>query len=108
MWPCHGATNQQITKDGSELKINGKCLDVSDGSTKANTRVIVWDCHGGANQKFKWNGKHIEFSGKCLDVENQTATKNGAQVVIANCGWRNLQDPPSQRWFSQVFTVSGS
>jgi hypothetical protein len=65
---------------------NGKCLDVTDGSTANGNQPQMWDCTSG-NQNQNWtfadNGS-VQGRGKCLDVANNS-TANGAVVHLWDC-----------------------
>src|SRR3954464_8281965 len=74
---------------------NGKCLDVTDGSTANGTLAQMWDCTGG-NQNQTWtladNGS-VQARGKCLDVAGNS-TANGAVVHLWDC----YDTVASQKW----------
>ncbi|AEV82374.1 chitinase [Actinoplanes sp. SE50] len=75
--------------------LNGKCLDVTDGSTANGTLPQLWDCvAGSANQLWTLadNGS-VQGRGKCLDVANN-ATTDGAAVHLWDC----FDSVTSQKW----------
>ncbi|WP_052721039.1 glycoside hydrolase family 19 protein [Actinoplanes rectilineatus] len=65
---------------------NGKCLDVTDGSTANGNQPQMWSCStGNANQSWTLTDSgQVQGRGKCLDLaENNTA--NGAVVHLWDC-----------------------
>jgi len=75
--------------------LNGKCLDVTDGSTANGNQPQLWDCvAGSANQQWTLadNGT-VQGRGKCLDVANNS-TANGAVVHLWDC----YDTVASQKW----------
>jgi hypothetical protein len=66
--------------------LNGKCLDVTDGSTTNGNQPQMWSCTSG-NQNQQWtladNGS-VQGRGKCLDLANNS-TANGAVVHLWDC-----------------------
>jgi hypothetical protein len=66
--------------------LNGKCLDVTDGSTANGNQPQMWSCTSG-NQNQQWtladNGS-VQGRGKCLDLANNS-TANGAVVHLWDC-----------------------
>ncbi|GIF05228.1 RICIN domain-containing protein [Actinoplanes siamensis] len=73
---------------------NGKCLDVTDGSTANGNQPQMWTCASGPNQSWTLadNGQ-VQGLGKCLDVANN-ATANGAVVHLWDC----YDSVASQKW----------
>src|SRR5690349_20949702 len=59
------ATPGALTNTG-----NGKCLDVTDGSTADGTPVQMWTCYPGSqNQSWTLNSDgSLTAKGKCLDL----------------------------------------
>ncbi|WP_433293251.1 ricin-type beta-trefoil lectin domain protein [Actinoplanes sp. CA-030573] len=66
--------------------LNGKCLDVTNGSTANGNQPQLWSCTSG-NQNQLWtladNGS-VQGRGKCLDIANNS-TANGAVVHLWDC-----------------------
>ncbi|MEU4215624.1 glycosyl hydrolase [Actinoplanes sp. NPDC026623] len=59
IWPCNGGQNQKFRQhtDGSIVAAQtGLCLDVNQGATANETRVILWACNGQANQRWSSTG----------------------------------------------------
>src|SRR4051794_33285473 len=78
MTTASAASTGQITSSA-----NGKCLDVTDGSTADGNQPQMWTCYAGsANQAWTFadNGS-VQGLGKCLDVVNG-ATTDGAVVHL--------------------------
>jgi len=75
--------------------LNGKCLDVTDGSTANGNQPQLWDCvAGSANQQWTLAGDGtITGLGKCLDVANNS-TADGAVVHL----WDSSSAVASQKW----------
>ncbi|AEV84072.1 hypothetical protein ACWT_3049 [Actinoplanes sp. SE50] len=73
---------------------NGRCLDVTDGSTANGNQPQMWRCSGGPNQNWTLadNGQ-VRALGKCLDVANN-ATANGAVVHLWDC----YDSVATQKW----------
>jgi glucosylceramidase len=81
------------TQSGSSPKtgtivssLNGKCLDVTDGSTANGNQPQLWDCAAG-NTNQQWTvgaDGTIRGLGKCLDVANNS-TADGAVVHLWDC-----------------------
>jgi hypothetical protein len=91
-----GATGALAAGTGAIVSsANGKCLDVTDGSTANGNRPQMWTCTSG-NQNQMWtladNGQ-VKALGKCLDLaENSTA--NSAVVHLWDC----YDSVATQRW----------
>jgi glucosylceramidase len=75
--------------------LDGKCLDVTDGSTANGNQPQLWDCvAGSANQQWTVGGDGtIKGLGKCLDVANNS-TADGAAVHLWDCS----STVASQKW----------
>nr|WP_320068548.1 RICIN domain-containing protein [Micromonospora sp. RTGN7] len=73
---------------------NGKCLDVTNGSTADGNQPQMWSCASGPNQTWTLadNGS-VQGLGKCLDVANGS-TADGAVVHI----WTCYDSVASQKW----------
>ncbi|MBL0885936.1 RICIN domain-containing protein [Myceligenerans indicum] len=74
---------------------NGKCLDLTDGSTANGTRPQMWTCYAGsANQTVTFaDDGSVRLKGKCLDLaDNNTA--DGAVVHVWDC----YSSVATQRW----------
>ncbi|GHJ37785.1 ricin-type beta-trefoil lectin domain protein [Streptomyces sp. TS71-3] len=73
---------------------NGKCLDVTNGSTADGTPAQTWSCNGGPNQTWTQNSDgSLTALGKCLDVVNG-GTGNGSAVHL----WTCYGSVASQKW----------
>ncbi len=75
--------------------LDGKCLDVTDGSTANGNLPQLWDCVAGSSNQtwtFADNGS-VQGKGKCLDVANN-ATTDGAAVHLWDC----YDTVASQKW----------
>jgi len=84
------------TKTGAITSaLDGKCLDVTDGSTANGNQPQLWDCvAGSANQQWTIGSDGtIQGLGKCLDVADNS-TADGAVVHLWDC----LGTVASQKW----------
>lgn len=73
---------------------NGKCLDVTDGSTADGTLPQMWSCSTGPNQSWTLNANgSLTALGKCLDVVSG-GTANGSTVHL----WTCYDSVASQKW----------
>jgi poly(3-hydroxybutyrate) depolymerase len=94
IWDCHTNANQQFTRDGQQLRVLGKCLDVP-ANAGTGTPVRIWDCQGGTNQQWNTNTNNTisnTQNGLCLDV-NGAGTANGSAVILWTC-----HGGTNQRW----------
>ncbi|MEV5603861.1 RICIN domain-containing protein [Streptomyces sp. NPDC052299] len=84
------ATPGALTNTG-----NGKCLDVTDGSTADGTPVQMWTCYPGSqNQSWTLNSDgSVTAKGKCLDLA-ANGTANGTAVHL----WTCYGSLASQKW----------
>lgn len=84
------ATPGALTNTG-----NGKCLDVTDGSTADGTPVQMWTCYPGSqNQSWTLNSDgSVTAKGKCLDLA-ANGTANGTAVHL----WTCYGSVASQKW----------
>ncbi|NED11880.1 RICIN domain-containing protein [Streptomyces sp. SID9124] len=75
------ATPGALTNTG-----NGKCLDLTDGSTADGTPAQMWTCYPGSqNQSWTLNGDgSLTVKGKCLDLA-ANGTANGTAVHLWTC-----------------------
>ncbi|GAA2706639.1 ricin-type beta-trefoil lectin domain protein [Actinoplanes palleronii] len=91
-----GITNASAASAGTlKSSLNGKCLDVTDGSTANGNLPQLWDCTAGSSNQI-WtladNGT-VQGKGKCLDVANN-GTTDGAAVHLWDC----ISTVNSQKW----------
>ncbi|GIE95010.1 hypothetical protein Ari01nite_24750 [Paractinoplanes rishiriensis] len=82
-----GVTHALAASSGTLVSAaNGKCLDVTNGSTTNGNQPQMWACTSG-NQNQVWtladNGS-VQARGKCLDVAGNS-TANGAVVHLWDC-----------------------
>ncbi|MFG2565202.1 RICIN domain-containing protein [Streptomyces sp. NPDC048567] len=84
------ATPGALTNTG-----NGKCLDLTDGSTADGTPAQMWTCYPGSqNQSWTLNSDgSLTVKGKCLDLA-ANATANGTAVHL----WTCYGSVASQKW----------
>jgi len=86
---AEAATTGTITSSA-----NGKCLDVTNGSTANGNQPQMWTCSPGANQTWTLGDDGtLRGLGKCLDVANG-ATTDGAVVHLWDC----FSGLTSQQW----------
>ena len=81
-----GMTNALAATTGTVVSsANGKCLDVTNGSTANGNLPQMWSCVGGPNQTWTYgDDMSLKGLGKCLDVVNG-ATTDGATVHMWDC-----------------------
>ncbi|MFK0099525.1 RICIN domain-containing protein [Streptomyces sp. NPDC091040] len=84
------ATPGALTNTG-----NGKCLDLTDGSTADGTPAQMWTCYPGSqNQSWTLNSDgSLTVKGKCLDLA-ANGTANGTAVHL----WTCYGSVASQKW----------
>ena len=91
-----GITNASAASAGTLVSTaNGKCLDVTEGSTANGNQPQMWDCTAGnANQVWTLadNGS-VQARGKCLDLAGNS-TANGAVVHLWDC----FDTVATQKW----------
>jgi hypothetical protein len=82
-----GIQNASAASAGTLVsKLDGKCLDVTDGSTANGNQPQMWSCtSGNVNQQWTLadNGS-VQAVGKCLDLANNS-TADGAVVHLWDC-----------------------
>jgi hypothetical protein len=90
-----GVTNAMAAGTGTVVSsANGKCLDVTDGSTANGNQPQMWSCAGNANQTWTYGDDgSLRGLGKCLDVAGG-ATTDGAVVHLWDC----FAGLTSQQW----------
>ncbi|GAB2565558.1 hypothetical protein Aab01nite_47320 [Paractinoplanes abujensis] len=81
-----GVTQAYAATTGSiSSSANGKCLDVTNGSTANGNQPQMWACAGGPNQTWTLGDDgSLRGLNKCLDVANG-ATTDGAVVHLWDC-----------------------
>ncbi|GAA2587922.1 RICIN domain-containing protein [Winogradskya consettensis] len=81
-----GVTSALAATTGSVVSsANGKCLDVTDGSTANGNLPQTWACSTGPNQTWTYGDDlSLKALGKCLDVAGG-ATTDGAAVHMWDC-----------------------
>ncbi|GAA2711103.1 RICIN domain-containing protein [Actinoplanes palleronii] len=90
-----GVTEALAASSGTIVSsANGKCLDVTNGSTANGNQPQMWGCSTGPNQSWTFadNGQ-VQALGKCLDVVNN-GTANGAAIHLWDC----YDTVASQKW----------
>jgi hypothetical protein len=91
-----GITSAMAASSGTIVSsLDGKCLDVTGGSTANGNQPQLWSCaSGSANQNWTFadNGS-VTALGKCLDVADN-ATTDGAVVHLWDC----YDTVASQKW----------
>ncbi|WP_041832688.1 ricin-type beta-trefoil lectin domain protein [Actinoplanes sp. N902-109] len=92
----NGTPGTPSTSTGAIVsQANGKCLDVTNGSTADGTLPQMWSCVAGSANQTWTSGSDgtVRALGKCLDVQNN-ATTDGAAVHL----WTCYAGLASQRW----------
>jgi hypothetical protein len=91
-----GITNASAASAGALVSsLNGKCLDLTNGSTANGNQPQLWTCYAGsANQTWTLadNGS-VQIQGKCLDVANNSSA-DGAVVHMWDC----FDTVATQKW----------
>ncbi|MCM1968086.1 ricin-type beta-trefoil lectin domain protein [Streptomyces sp. G1] len=102
IWDCNeisGGVAQkfEVTATG-ELRLGGKCADISGGGTTNGAVVILWNCTTGAwNQQWlptATSGFLNPTTGRCLDLP-AGRIDNGTQLQLWDCNGSN-----PQRWLA--------
>ncbi|GID92004.1 ricin-type beta-trefoil lectin domain protein [Amorphoplanes digitatis] len=90
-----GVTQAEAATTGTVVSsANGKCLDVTNGSTANGNLPQMWTCVAGPNQTWTHgDDKSLRGLGKCLDVANG-AVNDGAVVHLWDC----FAGLTSQQW----------
>jgi hypothetical protein len=91
-----GISNAFAASSGTIVSsLDGKCLDVTDGSTANGNQPQLWDCTAGSSNQ-QWtladNGS-VQGKGKCLDVADNSAA-DGAVIHLWDC----FDTVASQKW----------
>ncbi|MFJ3672581.1 ricin-type beta-trefoil lectin domain protein [Streptomyces sp. NPDC090106] len=100
IWDCYDESYQRWTFVDGTVRSEGKCMNVSGGST-ANGALINWTtCNGSGAQQFRLNSSHDltnpQSGSKCVDVKNKS-TANGANLQLWTCG-----GTPNQKWSTRT------
>jgi Ricin-type beta-trefoil lectin domain len=96
-WSRHGSENQLFEFDNgsNQIKIRGKCLDLSAGSESNGNKIQIWDCqNGNQNQRFFFDGLYLKLwknPNKCIDSNGGSSI--GAKIQIWDCNGTS-----GQRW----------
>ncbi|HET6484726.1 MAG TPA: ricin-type beta-trefoil lectin domain protein [Actinoplanes sp.] len=90
-----GMTSASAATTGTLVSsANGKCLDVTNGSTANGNQPQMWGCSTGPNQTWTFaDDGSVRGLGKCLDVADG-ATTDGAAVHLWDC----FAGLASQQW----------
>jgi hypothetical protein len=96
LYDCNGTSAQSWTLPGDgTIRINGKCLDISNIGTANKSVVALYTCLGGAvaQQWVTGSGNSVRNpnSGRCLDDPYATAN-NGTQLWIWDCNNGDAQN----------------
>ena len=91
------ACSQSTTRwqrHGYELRVNGKCLDNSNGRSNEGNPGVLWDCNGGANQRWVLQNKQIVLFGgsQCITAKEDSRSSAGV-LVLGACS-----DTAAQQW----------
>ncbi|AGL20746.1 glycoside hydrolase family 16 protein [Actinoplanes sp. N902-109] len=95
-----GSTTPPPSTTGNALKsnLNGRCIDIPNGTASDGARLQMWDCNGTAAQKWSFNSDGtLRALGKCFDPAGGALT-NGTAIQLVTCNGN-----PVQRW-----TLSGA
>jgi hypothetical protein len=87
IWRCNGGKAQSWTYSGSELRINGMCVNAK-GNGKSGSKLILWQCTGAANEIFIHEGSEwVEKANNyklCID-DPAFSTRGGTQLMVYTC-----------------------
>ncbi|KAF5338247.1 hypothetical protein D9758_012833 [Tetrapyrgos nigripes] len=98
------AASQQWTISNGNLKVFGKCLDVTNGQDVNGVKMQIYTCYqGNTNQQFRYSDNHIAWLGpngyaKCLDLTDGN-TNDGNPIQLWDCSSNNQ---------NQIWTTSTS
>lgn len=95
--------SSEVTGAGGPVRgLDGKCLDVANGSTADGAKIQLWTCNGTAAQTWRYENETLIGAGnKCLDVTNG-ATTSGTRVQLYTCN-----GTAAQRWTRRGNTLVG-
>lgn len=91
--PCTGATAQQWTFTGTQVKVFGnKCLDVTNGQNVNGVKLQIWTCSSNnPNQKFSYTRDYrLSWTnhGKCTDLTGGSLA-SGNRIQLWACSGGN-------------------
>jgi hypothetical protein len=91
-----GITDASAASAGTLVSsLDGKCLDLTNGSTANGNQPQLWTCYAGSGNQ-TWtladNGS-VQIQGKCLDVANNSSA-DGAVVHVWDC----YDSVATQKW----------
>jgi lysophospholipase L1-like esterase len=95
IWTCVTHQNQRVSRDGTNLRLHGKCLDLSGTGTANRTPVVLAVCNGSAGQSWTLRDDGTVYNTKaarCLDIPAGDTTP-GTKLSIYSCG-----TSLNQRW----------
>ncbi|MEV7080024.1 ricin-type beta-trefoil lectin domain protein [Streptomyces sp. NPDC093516] len=100
IWDCYNVSYQRWKFVNGTVQSEGKCMNVSGGST-ANGAVIIWtSCNGSGAQQFRLNSSHDltnpQSGNKCVDVKDKS-TANGANLQLWTCAGTS-----NQKWSTRT------
>ena len=90
----HGGWNQTFSFDNNtnQIRMNGKCLEVSAGNFNNGTRIQIWDCHGGSNQKWYFDGLRLKpLYNQNFCLEQNAGVTEGTRINLWGCNGNNNQ-----------------
>ncbi|WCH90601.1 PQQ-dependent sugar dehydrogenase [Streptomyces moderatus] len=80
------------TRTGEIKGVNGKCVDVADGTSANDTQIQLLGCDGRAGQKWTLPGdKTVRALDKCLDVKGR-GTADGTKIQLYECNGTSAQE----------------
>ncbi|WP_374196809.1 carbohydrate-binding protein [Streptomyces sp. ISL-100] len=78
-------------RTGEVKGVNGKCLDVADGSSADGTQVQLWTCNGSGAQQWTLLGDGtLRALSKCLDI-SAGDTADGTKIQLWTCNGTGAQ-----------------
>ncbi len=90
----HGGWNQTFMFDNNsnQIRMNGKCLEVSAGNFNNGTRIQIWDCHGGSNQKWVFVSNSLRpMYNQNFCLEQNAGITEGTRINLWSCNGNNNQ-----------------
>ncbi|MFF5714398.1 ricin-type beta-trefoil lectin domain protein [Streptomyces sp. 62] len=100
IWDCYDVSYQRRPFVDGTVWSEGKCMNVSGGSTQNCAAINRTTCNGSGAQQSRLNSSHDltnpQSGNKCVDVKDMQTT-NGACLQLYMC-----VGAPDQKWSSRT------